>query len=459
MYRTSDSIVEICITCGNDDMDEKLKNSISENLATNKKLADPANWAISYKQLIKLRNEAEELFGEDFKSVTMRDISAKILEPLCRKNGKSYALSKNKNGLETEVFVSHSWDEDFEPFVNCICKTYGECMNKPNLWICAFALRQGNTEEIKTQLGTGEMKLDQSPFVRALQASNDYLIVRNSNKDLCSRMWCICEFYYANQLELIPDKTHITGPDTFADSKTSCEEAESFDPNDREKIMAELRKENSVAQIDELLKQFRGFGTSNKIGSEVTTSETYYDVSDDSESLTTTSEDTSDKKKITPTTKSEQMTFIECLRQSHDACIAEKTLSEDQERDAFKIMSSIKTSVETIRCLVPKEDNTSCIKESNNTDEKHGLTNSNFQDNTEGYSGPQKLRYFCRRISPKKYIVENSQEIPQENNLILSYKQKIVALTNEVGSLKVANEKLTKVLIKVKNTVHEGDLT
>jgi len=87
------------------------------------------------------------------------------------------------------------------------------------------------------------------------------------------------------------------------------------------------------------------------------------------------------------------------------------------------------------------------------------LTNSNFQDNTEGYSGPQKLRYFCRRISPKKYIVENSQEIPQENNLILSYKQKIVALTNEVGSLKVANEKLTKVLIKVKNTVHEGDLT
>ena len=78
------------------------------------------------------------------------------------------------------MFVSHSWDELFGPFVQSIEDVYHSQMKKPNLWICAFALFQGSAEEIQTQLGTGEIPLKQSSFVRALKGASSYLVVRNS---------------------------------------------------------------------------------------------------------------------------------------------------------------------------------------------------------------------------------------------------------------------------------------
>merc|ERR1740124_1250377 len=213
--------------------------------------ADPRMWAISFEKLLMVNDQAMKLFGEDFEGKTMRDVNEQIIIPVCRKEKKSYALSTNEFGLKTDVFVSHSWDERFGNFVESIKQAYANKLRKPNLWICAFGLLQGNFEEIKSQLGTGQGALDQSPFVRALKGASNYLVVWNCNTDLCARIWCILEFVYAKEFELIPDKTIVTGPDTFADTNISCCDAKSFDPRDAEKILMELMDRNSVDEINE----------------------------------------------------------------------------------------------------------------------------------------------------------------------------------------------------------------
>jgi len=105
--------------------------------------------------------------------------------------------------------------------------------------------------------------LDQSPFVRALKGASNYLIVRNCTTDLCAKIWIILEFVYAKEFGLIPFKTIVTGPDTFADdANTSCVDATSFNPSDKEKILKELLKKSSVDEIDEFIKYVRTLGSS-----------------------------------------------------------------------------------------------------------------------------------------------------------------------------------------------------
>ena len=53
---------------------------------------------------------------------------------------------------------------------------------RPTLWICAFALRQGDAQLLEKQIGTGSM--DESPFVKALSHAKMFVVVRNSVIDL-----------------------------------------------------------------------------------------------------------------------------------------------------------------------------------------------------------------------------------------------------------------------------------
>jgi len=218
-------------------------------------IKDPTMWAITYEQLLEVRDQAEEMSNENFNLKTMRDIVDMIIRPLCEENNTSYALSKNIEGLKTDVFVTHSWDELFGEFTNAIERTFRSKLVKPNLWICAFALNQAKDHE--THLGTGETGLDQSPFVRALKGAASYLIVRNSKKDLCTRIWCIAEFIYAKEYGFIPTKTDIAGPNTFANSNSSVYHAEATVTKDRDKIMTVLLNKGSRHEIDDHMTQFR----------------------------------------------------------------------------------------------------------------------------------------------------------------------------------------------------------
>jgi len=215
--------------------------------------ADSPLCAISYAQLLEVRDQAKSLFKDDYEEKTMRDVNEAIIKPVCQSTRKSYAASKNPDGLKLKVFVSHSWDEPIGEFIDSIEKAFEYSLEKPTFWICAFSLLQGNFEEIQAQLGLGDIPLHESPFVRALKSAEKYLVVRNRNTDLCERIWVICEFMYARKFKFIPSKTIISGPNHFVHTTISCLDAKSFNKEDKAKILKVLLTKHSYSQIDEFI--------------------------------------------------------------------------------------------------------------------------------------------------------------------------------------------------------------
>lgn len=219
---------------------------------------DPSMWAISYNQLMTLHYEAKDHYGDKFPEVTMRDINREFIVPLCEDFGTSYALHQNPAGLEVEAFVTHSWDGKFADFVESIRKVFQTFVKKPSLWICAFALIQGNNvTNIKAQIGTDDRGIESSPFVLALKAAKKFVVVRNYTTDLYSRIWCVCELIYAKKLGFVPNSTFVTGPDRFSKLHTSCFDAQATNTDDRAKILRVLLEEHDYKEIDAFVSQFR----------------------------------------------------------------------------------------------------------------------------------------------------------------------------------------------------------
>jgi len=215
--------------------------------------ADSTLCAISYAQLLEVKYQAMSLFKNDYEEKTMRDVNEAIIKPVCQSTRKSYAASKNPDGLKLNVFVSHSWDEPIGEFINSIEEAFKDTIDKPTFWICAFSLLQGNFKEIQAQLGLSDIPLHKSPFVRALKSADKYLVVRNRNTDLCERIWVICEFMYARKFNFIPSKTIIAGPNHFERTKISCLDAKSFNTDDKAKILKELLNKHDYSQINEFI--------------------------------------------------------------------------------------------------------------------------------------------------------------------------------------------------------------
>lgn len=76
---------------------------------------DPTKWCISYQQLLDIDQEARDLFGEEnYQTKTMRDICHSLFSRAARKRVlPTYALSLNPEGLDIDVFITHSWDGYF----------------------------------------------------------------------------------------------------------------------------------------------------------------------------------------------------------------------------------------------------------------------------------------------------------------------------------------------------------
>ncbi|CAB9527909.1 expressed unknown protein [Seminavis robusta] len=216
---------------------------------------------ISYQQLLDLDSTVKSTFGEEeYPTKTMRDVCKVIIEPICNKTNKSYALSINKDGLLVNAFTSHSWDGYFVDFVQAIKEVY-QC-TKPNLWVCAFALLQGGEDKkhlVSQQLGTSSnLPLENTPFVVALEAATALCVVRNSRVDVYSRIWCVCELMYAKTFNLYPDHTVITGPNAFAEcEQTTVLDAKASRLEDRDRILKVLLNEHDRAEIDRIVHRLR----------------------------------------------------------------------------------------------------------------------------------------------------------------------------------------------------------
>lgn len=93
--------------------------------------------------------------------------------------------------------------------------------------------------------------------MKALEDASCFVVVRNSTTDIYCRIWCVCELMYAKKFGLVPDKTHVVGPDSFSQSNSSCLDATAWNPDDKEKILRVLLSEHTRQTMDEFVCRFR----------------------------------------------------------------------------------------------------------------------------------------------------------------------------------------------------------
>lgn len=104
--------------------------------------------------------------------------------------GMSYALMKHPEGLDCEVFVSHSWCEGLFQLSNSIRRAWPQLEVRRNLYCCLLANPQNL--DISSLL---DVAPEHSPFAKALQQASHLLVVPNSTVGVYSRLWCVYEAY------------------------------------------------------------------------------------------------------------------------------------------------------------------------------------------------------------------------------------------------------------------------
>lgn len=92
---------------------------------------DSSMRAITYQQLMELEEKTRRVLGKRaFQRATMRTVICTIIEPSCRKTGMCYARQLNPEGLTTDAFITHAWDEPFGAFVEVrgyTSQIYSDC--------------------------------------------------------------------------------------------------------------------------------------------------------------------------------------------------------------------------------------------------------------------------------------------------------------------------------------------
>jgi len=219
----------------------------------------PAQCIISVSQLRDLAEKAKREFGDEYDQKNMYDVVERVVKPACAKKGKPYALIVNDQtpfpDVVPFVFITHAWAENFKRFVRSvvsIMKVLQEHYSAENpdeaedlhIWICAFALEQSDDPtKIVDQLGTDPSK---APFTKALRKAAHYVMVRNLETDIYSRIWCVWEIYCALEFGLLSsDKFRIAGP-SKSFMAANCPDfhihmAHAHDPNDKNLMLNHIQ--------------------------------------------------------------------------------------------------------------------------------------------------------------------------------------------------------------------------
>lgn len=220
-------------------------------------LRDPAHWGISWSALESIETDAKQQFGSTYRDKSMWHVVQEIVKPSCAQSGAPMALVRNGwHVLPVQDFVTHCWREPFHEFMDSLRHAYDVNVVKPNLFICAFSLFQGDVSDIEQALG---QSIPQAPFVKALRSAERYVVVRNRMEDLYTRAWCLVEYIYAKKFGFYKDKVLITGPNDFSDSHTTCTQIRASNEEDRLKIFKFIMDEGGPSVIDPQISEFRAF--------------------------------------------------------------------------------------------------------------------------------------------------------------------------------------------------------
>jgi len=151
----------------------------------------PSKWCITLDQLGDLWQKVEQRYPDI--DPTVYEVVADIIKPMTQEAGCSYALMLNPNGVDVDNFVTHAWGEGFKAFVRELC----QANISGGLWVCFVANPQTwEPSELGALLGKNPYM---SPFYIALTEATRVVVVRNSNVNMYTRLWCVFELWSAGE--------------------------------------------------------------------------------------------------------------------------------------------------------------------------------------------------------------------------------------------------------------------
>lgn len=119
-------------------------------------------------------------------------MNEQYIKPVTRDAGlMSWALMRNPEGLDCDLFISHAWQEGIFEFLTKVKHSWPRGVR--NAWCCMLANPQN------LDIGALLQTPSDSPFALALRASKIVLVVPNRHKSVYTRLWCGYEAYLAEK--------------------------------------------------------------------------------------------------------------------------------------------------------------------------------------------------------------------------------------------------------------------
>ena len=133
-------------------------------------------------------NGLDDFLGSEKKhGPSIYTVTEQHIKPVTALAGKmSWALMRNPNGLDCDLFISHAWQEGIFEFVAKVLHSWPPLMH--HAWCCMLANPQHL--DISSMLQSPL----HSPFAIALEASSNVLVVPNHHRSIYTRLWCASWF-------------------------------------------------------------------------------------------------------------------------------------------------------------------------------------------------------------------------------------------------------------------------
>ena len=159
-------------------------------------------WCVSYLDLTFLHQEVKTALGcggiqpepDDAEAYgpSIYTVTEQYIKPVTWQAGKmSWALMRNPDGLECDLFISHAWQEGIFEFLGKVRHSWPSGVK--TAWCCMLANPQNL--EISSFLQPPRA----SPFAIALRSADVMLVVPNRHQSVYTRLWCAYEAYLAQE--------------------------------------------------------------------------------------------------------------------------------------------------------------------------------------------------------------------------------------------------------------------
>lgn len=209
-------------------------------------------WGVCGRQLNALSKDVKEEIRAERTGPNPNVITVvkEYIIPKCTADSVSYSILINPNGLKCDTFVSHAWLGPFFALIDEL-RGYYEDFETRVFWIDFLAAPQTwPSQEADRLMFTGAVV--HSRFATALLQCDHVVVVRNTNCNLYTRLWCVAELALAREFKKSVKVIGIGPPmhESGIGTRAQCSV-----PADEPGLQAAISKVTSDAHIDELVEK------------------------------------------------------------------------------------------------------------------------------------------------------------------------------------------------------------